>query len=89
MRSVYVSLPSVEVVQKFVESISPLDGDFDLLSGGYVLDAKSLMGILCLDLTKPLLLNVERDIEEAMKALESFIVVKEEESQQLTDKRSK
>ena len=73
MRSVYVSLPTVEAVQKFVERISPLEGNFDLLSGVYVLDAKSLMGILSLDLTKPLQLTVEKDSAEAMQAIKSFI----------------
>ena len=73
MRSVYVSLPTVEAVQKFVERISPLEGNFDLLSGGYVLDAKSLMGILSLDLTKPLKLSVEKDTTETMQAIKSFI----------------
>ena len=74
MQSVYVSLPTVGAVQKFVERISPLKGNFDLLSGGYVLDAKSLMGILSLDLTKPLKLSVEKDTAEAMRAIESFII---------------
>ena len=73
MRSVYVSLPTVEAVQKFVERISPLEGNFDLLSGGYVLDAKSLMGILSLDLTKPLKLSVEKDSAETMRAIKSFM----------------
>ena len=72
MRSVYVSLPTVEAVQRFVLQISPLEGNFDLLSGGYVLDAKSLMGILSLDLTEPLNLVIEKDTTETMKIIESF-----------------
>ena len=74
MRSVNISLPSVEDVQKFVELISPLDGNFDLLSGGYVLDAKSLMGILSLDLAKPLELSVEKDTAETMRIIKSYII---------------
>ena len=73
MRIVYVNLPTVEHVQKFVEQISPLDGNFDLLSGGYVLDAKSLMSVLSLDLSTPLILSVEKDTEAAMNAISSFI----------------
>ena len=73
MRSVYVSFPTIETVQRFVEQISPLDGAFDLLSGGYILDAKSLMGILSLDLTKPIRLVVEKDTAKAMQAIERFI----------------
>ena len=73
MKSFFVELPTVEAVQKFVERISPLEGNFDLLSDGYVLDAKSLMGILSLDLTKPLKLVVENDTEEAVLAIGRFI----------------
>ena len=74
MRTVYVSLPTAEVVQDFVAEISPLEGHFDLLAGKYVLDAKSLMGIFSLDLTKPLKLRIERDTGEAMQAIERFII---------------
>ena len=73
MRSVYVSLPTVDTVQKFVEQISPLEGNIDILSDGYVLDAKSLMGIFGLDLTKPIELIVEKDTVEAMLAIGQFI----------------
>ena len=76
MRSVYVSLPTVAAVQEFVEQISPLEGNFDLLSGQYVLDAKSLMGILSLDLTAPLKLVIEKDTPEAMRAVGRFIAKK-------------
>ena len=74
MRVVYISLPTVQAVQKFVEQISPMEGDMDLLSGGYVLDARSLMGILSLDLSKPLKLAVHKETAETMKAIEPFIV---------------
>ena len=73
MRSVYVYLPTVEIVQRFIEQISPLEGYFDLLSGGYILDAKSLMGVLSLDLKKPLKLVIEKDTEEAMLAIAPFL----------------
>ena len=72
MRSVYVSLPTVRVVQRFVAQISKLEGNFDLQSGKYVLDAKSLMGILSLDLSKPHMLTVEKDTDEAMSVVMRF-----------------
>ena len=74
MRIVYISLPSAEDVQGFVTQISSLDGQFDLLSGKYVLDAKSLMGIFSLDLTKPLKLRVEKDTKETMRIIERFVI---------------
>ena len=73
MRSVYVSLPSVNSVQKFVATVSKLEGNFDFQSGNYILDARSLMGIFTLDLTKPLKLNIQNDTEETMHALRSFL----------------
>ena len=72
MQSLYVSLPTVKVVQKFVAQISKLDGNFDLQSGKYVLDAKSLMGILSLNLSAPLKLTVEKDTAETMKIVRRF-----------------
>ena len=73
MRTVNINLRSPEAVQDFVAQISRLDGQFDLLSGKYVLDAKSLMGIFSLDLTKPLQLRVEQDTEKTMQAIARFI----------------
>ena len=74
MRTVNVYLPSVETVQEFVVQISPLEGNFDLLTNSYILDAKSLMGILSLDLSKPLKLAVEKDTEETMRSIGRFLV---------------
>ena len=74
MRTVYIDLPTVESVQRFVEQISPLEGQFDLLSNEYILDAKSLMGIFRLDRTKPIKLRVEKDTGAAMRAIKRFIV---------------
>ena len=54
MTSVTISLNSIEKVKQFVNLISKYDGDFDLTSGRYVIDAKSIMGIFSLDLSKPL-----------------------------------
>jgi len=74
MRTVYISLPTVEAVQKFVELISPLSGQFDLLSDEYILDAKSLMGIFKLDLTAPIKLQIEKATKETMQIIKRFIV---------------
>jgi len=76
MRTVYVYFSAVMEVKRFVESISPLDGDFDLIDGMYVVDARSLMGIFGMNLTKPVQLRVHKDSEKAMQAIESFIVDK-------------
>ena len=74
MQTVYISLPTAGKAHEFVVCISALEGQFDLLSGKHILDAKSLMGILSLDLTKPLKLRVEKDTVNTIQALKEFIV---------------
>ena len=74
MRTVYISLSSVKSVQEFVSRISPLKGQFDIISDGYVIDAKSIMSIFSLDITKPLKLQIEKDTKEAMQIIERYIV---------------
>ena len=50
MKTVKISLNSIDKVKSFVNTISQFDSDFDLISGRYVIDAKSIMGIFSLDL---------------------------------------
>lgn len=72
MTTATVYLSSPERVQEFVAVLTDLDGNFDLVSGNYILDAKSLMGIFTFDLSGPLTLNVYNDTPENMKAIEPF-----------------
>jgi len=74
MQTVYVYFSKVMDVKKFVESISSLDGDFDLIDGMYTVDARSLMGICAMDLTKPIQLRIHKDSKKVQKAIESFVV---------------
>ena len=67
MKTVQISLNSIDKVKSFVNDISKFDFDFDLVSGRYVIDAKSIMGIFSLDLSKPLILNADTDDEELIK----------------------
>ena len=70
MKTVSISLNSIDKVKAFVNDISKYDFDFDLVSGRYVIDAKSIMGIFSLDLSKPINLNVHAEGTEAEKAME-------------------
>ena len=54
MKTVQISLNSIDKVKSFVNDITKFDYDFDLVSGRYVIDAKSIMGIFSLDLSKPI-----------------------------------
>ena len=61
MKSIKVYLDTIDKVKGFVNAVTVCEGDFDLSSGRYVVDAKSIMGIFSLDLSKPLTLNVHND----------------------------
>ena len=77
MKTVQISLNSIGKVKSFVNAISQFEFDFDLISGRYVIDAKSIMGIFSLDLSKPIALNIyadEKDIDEILTALEPYLV---------------
>lgn len=65
MKTVDISLNSIDKVKTFVNLINRFDYDFDLVSGRYVIDAKSIMGIFSLDLSKPIALNIYADDENA------------------------
>ena len=58
MKTIKISLDSIEKVKKFVTEINKFNSEFDLVSGRYTIDAKSIMGIFALDLSKPLKLNI-------------------------------
>ena len=77
MKTVNISLNSIEKVKTFVNLINRYDYDFDLMSGRYVIDAKSIMGIFSLDLSKPITLNIhadEKDADSIVTELASYIV---------------
>jgi len=75
MKSVNVCLNTVEKVKGFVNTISLLDGDFDLVSDRYVVDAKSIMGIFSLDLSKALRLDIHNDAvaEKVLPLMDAYI----------------
>lgn len=76
MTTVMISLNSIDKVKTFVNEISKFDFDFDLISGRYVIDAKSIMGIFSLDLSKPIQLNIHAQENEkaVLDALAPYIV---------------
>lgn len=77
MKTVKISLNSIDKVKSFVNTISQYSFDFDLISGRYVIDAKSIMGIFSLDLSKPIDLNIHTDgssLDTVMEVVKSYIV---------------
>ena len=76
MKTVQISLNSIGKVKSFVNTISQFEFDFDLISGRYVIDAKSIMGIFSLDLSKPIDLNIHNDanMDSILEVLKPYIV---------------
>ena len=76
MKTVKISLNSIDKVKSFVNDITKFDNDFDLVSGRYVIDAKSIMGIFSLDLSKPIDLSIhaEDNLDKILDALKPYMV---------------
>ena len=77
MKTVKISLNSIDKVKSFVNEITKFDYDFDLVSGRYVIDAKSIMGIFSLDLSKAIDLNIHAAyaaLDEILEILKPYLV---------------
>ena len=76
MKTVQISLNSIGKVKSFVNTITQFEYDFDLISGRYVIDAKSIMGIFSLDLSKPidLAIHTDENLNDIMEVLKPYLV---------------
>ena len=74
MKTVQISLNSIDKVKSFVNDITKFDYDFDLVSGRYVIDAKS---IFSLDLSKPIDLNIhaeDTNVDAVLEVLKPYMI---------------
>ena len=76
MKTVQISLNSIDKVKSFVNAITQFDYDFDLISGRYVIDAKSIMGIFSLDLSKPidLAIHAETELDQILEVIQPYLI---------------
>lgn len=77
MSEIIILLDSIDKVKKFVSTTTKFDAEIDIVSGRYVLDAKSIMGIFSIDLSKPMIVRIYEEgekAEEIIKALEDYVV---------------
>lgn len=76
MKSLNISLRSLDKIKNFVGIVSNLDSEIDLISGRYVVNAKSIMGVLSLDLSKDIQMNIynEKIFDDAKKILQDFLI---------------
>lgn len=74
MKSYEIFLKSIIDVKNFVNAINSFDFEADLVSGRYVVDAKSIMGIFSLDLSRPITLRIfSDDAKELEEAISDFM----------------
>ncbi len=75
MKTFNIMLKSINDVKDFVNIVNKYDFDVDLTSGRYIVDAKSIMGIFSLDLSKPIKVEAHADdVEDFIKEVRPFIV---------------
>ena len=76
MKTVKICLNSIEKVKSFVNDITKFDVDFYQVSGSYVIDAKSIMGIFSLDLSKPIDLSIHADeeLDSILNILKPYLI---------------
>ena len=65
MKTFEILLSSINDIKAFVNIVNKYEFDVDLTSGRYVVDAKSIMGIFSLDLSKPIKVDVHSDDADA------------------------
>ena len=74
MKEAVILLQSIEDVKDFNRIVALYDGDVDLVSGRYVIDAISIMGIFSLDLSKPINIQIHGENPDALiEKLSAFI----------------
>lgn len=75
MTKLKIKLDDINAVREFVTLTNHCPFDIDLVSGRYVVDAKSLMGIFSLDLAKPINLEIfSDDCDDFIEKIKPYIV---------------
>ncbi len=75
MKSIPLKLTQAEEVKAFVNTVNRYPYEMDLRAGRHVVDAKSILGIFSLDLSKPITLDVySDDCEDLVADIQQFTV---------------
>ena len=75
MKSVTIKLTQAEEVKEFVNTVNRYAYEMDLRAGRHVVDAKSILGIFSLDLSKPISLEIySEQCEDLLKDIQRFTV---------------
>ncbi len=75
MKTVQIRLSLVENVNRFVNIVGHYPFDMDLRAGRHVVDAKSILGIFSLDLSRPIALEIySDDCDDLLKEIQPFVI---------------
>ncbi|MCR4877161.1 MAG: HPr family phosphocarrier protein [Clostridiales bacterium] len=75
MKTVMIRLSLVENVNRFVNIVGHYPFDMDLRAGRHVVDAKSILGIFSLDLSRPIALEIySDDCDDLLKEIQPFVI---------------
>ena len=78
MKKVKILINSIDKVKRFVSTANKFTTNMDIISGRYVIDAKSIMGIFSMDLNRPMQLAIhskdEKEIDIILTELKEFIL---------------
>lgn len=69
-----ILLDNMEKVKNFVSLAMTKDYDVDLISGKYVVNGKSIMGVFSLDLTKPLMVNANTTDNNFAEEIKEYLI---------------
>lgn len=72
IKKMTIALRSTDEVREFVREVMPLENEYDLISGKYVIDAKSILGIYSLNLSKPLELVIRGECGDDLTVLDKY-----------------
>jgi phosphotransferase system HPr-like phosphotransfer protein len=73
---VKVNLGTMDKVKDFVRTLSTFEGHFDLISGHYMVDAKSILGIFSMNYKDDVdlrIIDANDDMKDVMTALQPFL----------------
>lgn len=74
MTTAKIAINTINDVKNFVNIVTKYDYDVDIISGRYAIDAKSIMGIFSLDLSKELTLNIHSDnCADFLEEIKSYV----------------
>ena len=74
MKETQIKLTNIQDIREFVNKVILLDYEVDLVQGRYVIDAKSIMGLFSLDLSKPIKINAYTNDDKLKEELSRYLV---------------